>query len=283
MIVAHLSDLHIRPQDAPRAFGRIDTNEHARRAFRKVMTHEPRPDLLIITGDLTDCGRIEEYEILREMLKDITVPVHLVVGNHDIRENFRQVFPEHTSSDGNHPFIQFARDHFPLRVLGLDTVVEGEGRGGLCPQRLHWLRQQLARSPRTPTLLVMHHGPFRVGNAFLDSVRLVDGACELKEVVEANPQIVRILCGHHHRSIDCVWGGVLTTVGPAIANALHFELGPSRSVRAIAEPPAFKMHVWLPEEGLVSHTVFLGDFGEPFEAVPDPAYPAMRSFQQLIQ
>lgn len=283
MIIAHLSDLHIRPQDAPHAFGRIDTNEHARRAFRKVMSHDPRPDMLIITGDLTDCGRIEEYEILREMLKDIAVPVHLIVGNHDIRENFRQVFPEHSPSGDNGSFIQFALEHLPLRVIGLDTVIAGEGRGGLCSQRLHWLRKQLQQSPKMPTLLAMHHGPFQVGNAFLDSVRLIEGACELKEIVEANPQIVRILCGHHHRSIDCVWNGVLASVGPAIANALHFELGPSRSVRAIAEPPAFKMHVWLPEEGLVSHTVFLGDFGGPFEAVPDSAYPAMQSFLQLVQ
>ena len=115
-------------------------------------------------------------------------------------------------------------------------------------------------------------------NDLCDSVRLKVGAEELKSIVRANSQIVRVLAGHHHRSIDCLWGGTLVSIAPAVVNALDLELGPARAFRVIAEPPAFRLHVRKAGQELVSHLLHVEQFGEPFEALPDPGYPAMTSF-----
>lgn len=278
MIVAQLSDLHFRPKGFPLAFGRIDTTALARRAIARVAAMRPQPDVVIVTGDLADCGRHEEYEMLKESLAPLRVPTLLVPGNHDDRNAFQDVFADWPGLDFSGGFVQFCAEYPALRIIGLDTLIPGEGRGSLCKDRLAWLSDKLSQRPDASTLIAMHHPPIKVGGAFLDAVRLIEGVEELRQIVVDNPQIIRLLCGHHHRSIDAIFGGALASVGPAVVNAVHLELGDSLSVMAIAEPPAFKLHLLSEEGELVSHTVFIEEYGGPFPAPPDPDYPAMASF-----
>lgn len=280
MILAHLSDLHIRRDNARPAFGRLDTTAMTRAAFFKLDQLSVKPDVLIVTGDLSDTGHVEEYRILRQLVDQVTYPVHLILGNHDIRANFLEIFPEYKDQIPGSNFVQYDVAYPNIRIIALDTLVEEEGHGALCDIRLNWLRQKLSTDKDKATLLLTHHAPFKIGSTFYDAVRLIAGAEELREIVRANPQVTRILCGHHHRSIDCVWGGTLASAAPAVVNALDLELGDLQVPRAIEEPPAFKLHVWVPDEGLVSHTVYVKEYGGPFEALPDPDYPALTSFQR---
>ena len=59
---------------------------------------------LILVGDLTHDGTQEQYEILKSALFEAPWPVHMTIGNHDLRENFQKVFPEEPSD--NNGFIQ---------------------------------------------------------------------------------------------------------------------------------------------------------------------------------
>src|SRR6266568_8067229 len=78
MRIAHLSDLHLTrgPLASQPAAALAD-------AFARLLTVEPRPDCVIITGDLADTGHPDEYAALREILRRCPVPVHLLAGNHD--------------------------------------------------------------------------------------------------------------------------------------------------------------------------------------------------------
>src|SRR5207244_13210507 len=125
---------------------------------------DPSPDAIVSTGDLVESGEPEEYEHLRALLAPLRMPVFAIPGNHDAREPMRQAF----GGDGYLPaqgFLNYVIEDYPLRIIGLDTLIPGEGGGVLCPDRLRWLDEILARATERPTLVMMHHPPFVTGIA----------------------------------------------------------------------------------------------------------------------
>ena len=55
MLICQLSDLHVRPVGL--AANRVsETNMLTERAFRLVAAFNPQPEVVMITGDLTECG-----------------------------------------------------------------------------------------------------------------------------------------------------------------------------------------------------------------------------------
>ena len=129
MLIAQLTDLHVRPAGMP-AYRVAETNMLTERALRAVATRQPAPDLVVITGDLTDCGLPEEYELLAGMLsRNLPMPFHVIPGNHDRRENLVAGIPGLALRDG---FLQYVVEAGPVRLIMLDTVVPGAAHGELC-------------------------------------------------------------------------------------------------------------------------------------------------------
>ena len=78
VLLAHLSDTHVRAgplADEPTRGGY--------RALARLMALDPQPDCVLITGDLADHGERAEYEVARDMLATVDIPVHVIPGNHD--------------------------------------------------------------------------------------------------------------------------------------------------------------------------------------------------------
>ena len=65
------------------------------RAVAHVNALDPRPDVVLATGDLVDGGKPEEYARLRRLLAPLAMPVYLIPGNHDARDALRAVFADH--------------------------------------------------------------------------------------------------------------------------------------------------------------------------------------------
>jgi 3',5'-cyclic AMP phosphodiesterase CpdA len=278
MIIAHLSDTHVREVGAPLPVGNVDYSTMAVNAFDRVARMKPTPDLMIITGDLTDSGQVGEYRRLQEIVETLPFPVHMVLGNHDIRENYLTVFPEKREAETG--FAQFCLELQDLRIIGLDSLIEGHGHGGLCAARLSYLRGRLAEGPEVPTIIMLHHQPFIFNGGVYDDVGLKDGVEEFGAIVAGNRQIVRVLCGHLHRSLESLWNGTLVSVTPSVVCAADLPVGDVRIFKNVNEPPAFKLHVLVPESGLVSHTVFVEDFGPAYENLPDPNYQGIASMME---
>ena len=92
MILAQISDMHItRPGE--RLSGFVDTAAYLDKAVAQIGRLKPRPDALIITGDLVDGGRTEEYAHLRQLLAPLAMPMYVIPGNHDDRERLRVALP----------------------------------------------------------------------------------------------------------------------------------------------------------------------------------------------
>ena len=155
----------------------------------------------MISGDLTECGLVAEYELLAGLLaRTLRMPVYVVPGNHDRRENLRQVLHHLPGVTSDPDFVQYAVEDLPVRLVMLDTVVPGAGHGELCANRMAFLERTLAQVPDKPTIVVMHHPPFVCGIAHMDRINLRNSAA-FADVIGRHRQVQRILCGHHHRPV----------------------------------------------------------------------------------
>ena len=86
MLLVQLSDPHI-VEEGELLLGGIDTADVPARGVEHVNRLDPQPDLVLLTGDLVNEGRPEEYEHLRELLEPLRAPFHLVPGNHDLTDD----------------------------------------------------------------------------------------------------------------------------------------------------------------------------------------------------
>src|SRR5258706_7553098 len=90
--IAQISDLHIRRPGAL-AYGRVDTAKALERCVAALNEFRPRPDLVVISGDLADTPTAEEYTYLKRLLAPLQLPFIGIPGNHDSRELMRAAFP----------------------------------------------------------------------------------------------------------------------------------------------------------------------------------------------
>ncbi|MDQ0471913.1 phosphodiesterase [Labrys wisconsinensis] len=274
MLIAHLTDLHVRPSGQP-AYRVSETTMFTRRAVDAVRALPSRPDCLIISGDLTDCGLVEEYQLLKGLLDRLDMPVYLIPGNHDRRENLTDVFAGYPGIAPGAQRVRYAVEDHPVRLIALDTVVPGASRGELDAQSLAWLDETLAARPHAPTIVFMHHPPFDCGIRHMDVIRLLDGAEAMEAIVARHHQVERVLCGHHHRPIHRRWAGTIASTGPSVAHQVTLDLDPRDAGSMVFEPPAYQLHLWSEEAGLVTHMAYVERFPGPHPFVLDPSYPGM--------
>src|SRR5512134_4001149 len=201
MLLCQISDPHI-VMEGKLAYGRIDTPRMLERCVRKILELPRVPDAVVATGDLTDDATAEEYGLLREPL---TMPLYLMVGNHDNRNELRAAFPDHLHLAGEGGFVQYTVEDFPVRLVVLDTVIPGAPGGALCSQRLQWLDRRLAESVR-PTVIAQHHPPFETGMTIMDGMSLEDPEAEAA-VVSRYPHVERVISGHYHRNAQARFAG----------------------------------------------------------------------------
>ena len=252
MLIAQVTDIHLGFEpDNPAEFNRKRLDQ----VLRQLSAMKPRPDMLLATGDLVDRGDSESYRRLRNAFDGCPFPVFYCLGNHDVRENFVQWFPETPTADG---FVQYEHETPDLRILFLDTLEEGRHGGAFCETRADWLKVRLAEKPDAKTLIIMHHPPVEVGVEWMNTHPDEPWVRRVAEAIDGHDQIVGIICGHLHRSITAGWRGKTIAICASTAPQVALDLSridpeqPDGRPMIIADPPAFALHRWNGQE-LVSH------------------------------
>jgi 3',5'-cyclic AMP phosphodiesterase CpdA len=259
--LVQLTDLHIR-EPGRLAYGRIDTAPYLARTVQTVLRLHQKPDAVVITGDLCDFGRPAEYIHLAELLAPLDMPVYLMPGNHDDRDQLRRSFPAHTYL-GTNGFVQYSVKVGNLRVLTLDTCVSGHSHGALCAERLGWLEAQLEACRNEPVVIAMHHPPFRTLIGHMDKIGLLEGSAALETLVARHPNVERVICGHLHRAIDVRFGGTIASTSPAPGHQVALDLDANAPSVWMLEPPGLRVHAW-DGERLLTHLAASGEFEGPF-------------------
>ena len=244
MLIAQITDCHI-------GFFRSDVGGANTQRLRAVLDRlrdgPNRPDLLLLSGDLTEFGDAASYARLAEMLADLPFPVQLMVGNHDDRAALRATFPGTPVDRG---FVQYVLPLPGLRLIALDTLEPGRHGGAFCAERAGWLSDQLDADPATPVVIAMHHPPFVSGLDWLDGAEDAPWIARFTAAITGRPQVRAIIAGHLHRTIHASVAGVPLTVCPSTAPTVALNLSPIDSERLdgramiVDEPAAYALHCW---------------------------------------
>lgn len=240
MLIAQLTDIHAAPDN--------DNLARLHNAIDWLLALQP--DLLVVSGDLTDDGWHEGYLAIAAELQRLHCRTHIIPGNADDKAVMcasLPAFARHRATDAMH----FCQQLDGVAVIGLDVTVAGESRGDIRPH-LPWLKSALAASPQ-PALLFLHQHLFPCGIAPLDSA-MCDGAEELRQLLSTLPFPPLALCsGHVHRAMNATFAGIPAYICGSICPANPLMLD-AQHLPPVSDPPALMIHQ-IRERRLVSHFV----------------------------
>lgn len=256
----HLTDLHLSHPDLNDPHLRADTVAALALAVETIGRIDPRPDFVILGGDLTNRGEPESYRLLREMTEGLGLPLVHALGNHDSRPAFyREVLGEDRDGPCCHDRVIAG-----LHVIVLDTSVPGRVGGAIGADQFAFLRAALDRAPGLPKIVVAHHPP-RLDHGGLVWEALGPGDTgELAETLRGRG-VAGIFCGHIHMNRVDHWHGIPLIVTGGLHATVDVLL---RSGMRILEGTGFGLCVLRPSGlgvtfvPLTPHPRLLGEISE---------------------
>lgn len=255
------TDLHLVPRGE--MLHGLNPHERLEACINDINRNHADAELCIITGDLAQSGQIEAYRDLRNCLSELELPVHLMVGNHDRREQALEIFPDiPVDSDG---FFQTSFDTSAGRFVLLDTVEPGKPWGSYCAERCDWLRRTLEASRDVPVYLFMHHPPFHVGLNCVDRIGLGADGDQIGEILAGLDNLRHLFFGHVHRPISGSWQGIPYSTLRGINHQVPFDFNAVEVVPKSHEPPAYAV-IFLKDGQTTVHVHdYLDTYRVPYE------------------
>jgi outer membrane protein assembly factor BamB/3',5'-cyclic AMP phosphodiesterase CpdA len=185
----HTSDTH---------FGAGQNHEIDAEFFREISNLTPRPAFVVNTGDVCEVGFVEEYDLYRQAIRHLSIPIYNAPGNHDVRWN--PLGKEGYTRGVGQPLFQ-SWDYENVHFVTLDSTVLLNHWGHISRRQLEWLKQDLATvGPERPVVIGFHHW---IGRDTLQ----VDNERALLDVVRPF-NVVLWLQGHGHSDIKWSIDGV---------------------------------------------------------------------------
>ncbi len=223
MKLVHLTDPHLttpppmgsllgRSHGGKRFLGYLSWSRKRRHSLRRIWLDSLQeelsrlaPDLIVVTGDLTQIGTPEEIDEARRWLNELAPRerIAFVPGNHD--SYAAESWPALEAAWADYLPPGGARDYPAIRqeggvaLFGLSSAVPTaplSAAGRLGPEQLHALERGLEARADSFRLLYLHHPP--LPGMIQWRKRLTD-APALAEVLRRQP-VDLVLHGHRHRN-----------------------------------------------------------------------------------
>jgi 3',5'-cyclic AMP phosphodiesterase CpdA len=250
--IVHLSDLH---------FGRVDP-AILPALLRAVLVAEP--DLVVVSGDITQRARVAEFKAAADFLQTLPVPLLTIPGNHDVplyNVLLRWLSPldryrRYITSDLA-PFFEDAE----IAVLGVNTTRALTFKDGRINRlQIEAATERFAHYSEGVTRIVVTHHTFDTPDPVPGAKRAhkVVGRADMAMAGFLLAGVDMILSGHLHMSgvgettkRYALPGraALLIRAGTAISTRRRGEVNAFNVVRVARPEVAIDCMVWQPEEG----------------------------------
>jgi len=240
LVIAQISDVHIG--------GHVGSAERLTLAIDAINSMTASPDLVLLTGDLTQTGAAQEWDELLGRLAPLRVRWEAIAGNHD----------RGIADIAGHRAVDLGRLRLALLDSSDDTFDADDAA---------WLEAELAAHADRPTVIAIHHPPFDTGIWWMDCVGL-NGKELFEAVVRRHPHVIKVLSGHVHRPIQTHWGTCALWVGPSTSVSVAADLDPSHEPAETSEGPAISLHAFTGST-IVTHVVPIGNAAARTTIAPD--------------
>ena len=226
--IAQITDLHLFAESDHCLLG-MPTLRSLNALIEQIRWLQPQPDLLLLTGDLSQDGTADSYQHLQTLLGALNIPTYWLPGNHDCIEVMEQ------SLTRFHADKAFERRGW--RFLLLNSQDPGCVEGRLSAESLNWLDRQLLLNSAVPTLVSLHHPPFAVHSTWLDT-SILQNTAEFLEVLDRHSQVKLVVFGHIHQEFQQQRKGVTFLGTPSTCIQFARE---SAEFALAQEPPGFRL------------------------------------------
>ena len=193
-LITHISDLHFGRHDPGISDALIE------------QINDKRPDLVVLSGDLTQRARMNEFVQARHFLDRISGPVLIVPGNHDIplynlvHRFFSPLWKFHRHIPSGIGGNDWYLDH-ELAVLGLNTARSLTWKSGrVSLDQMGLIRRAFAQTPEIAWRIVVTHHP--IASAHGEPRIELAGRSMLALRAIADAGVHLLLSGHHHRPVS---------------------------------------------------------------------------------
>jgi 3',5'-cyclic AMP phosphodiesterase CpdA len=200
LLIVHLSDIHC---------GLRFQGKMLQRAIDEV--NDLSPDMVVVTGDLTEEGLFEEFQEAKRFLQLLKCE-HMIVGsgNHDSRTTGYRLFP---SFFGEPSSITETKDAV---VIMLNSSRPDQDGGEVDYRQRLWLKDSLDKHPDRFRIVCFHHHLMPIPDTGMEKNMIFDAGDVLWTLVSHGADMV--LCGHRHRpwmwqmgSLNIIYAGAVST------------------------------------------------------------------------
>lgn len=200
LLVAQITDTHLFAEVEPKVFG-VQTYSSLQAVVEKLKTLQVQPDILLLTGDLSQDETSQSYDRIVEAIAPLNIPAYWLPGNHDNLPIMEQIL-QHPPINGTKSFSSGG-----WNFLLISSLIPGCVHGEISLQSLDWLESQLSQVTELPTLVALHHPPCLINSEWMDRINLRNNE-EFLAVVDRYPQIKLVVFGHIHQEFAMVRHGV---------------------------------------------------------------------------
>ncbi len=236
-----MTDLHLHPGE--------DSVSRVNRAIDQINDLKPRPDFVILGGDLIENmyvrdqqSAVELYDLYEETIARLTMPVYSVLGNNDVVPAFEESpVGESQVQDGKDMFRERLSDgktyrsfvHKGWHFVLLDSIErddDGQYRGYIDEEQMRWLSEDLDKLEKDKPVCVALHIPLAtiISQIHIDSIRaplpyfIVNNGTKVIKLL-SNYNVKLVLQGHHHIVEELKYMNTTYLSGGAISHARKYQ------------------------------------------------------------